>query len=61
MKKKIKRRRMPRTIGGLKKLAREIYVQQFDEDTAPADIGDVIELLYSIVDYLEKMEAYKNE
>ena len=40
-------------------LAEEIFEDQFDEDTAPADIGDVIELLCLVVDQLKEMEEFK--
>jgi hypothetical protein len=41
------------------KLAEEIFEDQFDEDTVPADIGDVIELLCLVVDQLKEMEEFK--
>jgi hypothetical protein len=40
-------------------LAEEIFEDQFNEDTAPADIGDVIELLCLVVDQLKEMEEFK--
>ena len=36
-------------------LADLVFEDQFDEDTAPADIGDVIELLCLVVDQLKEL------
>ena len=36
-------------------LSDQIFDDQFDEDTAPADIGDVIELLCLVVDQLKEL------
>lgn len=42
-------------------LADEIFEDQFDEDTAPADIGDVIELLCLVVDQLKELKEFKRK
>jgi len=43
------------------KLAEEIFKDQFDEDTAPADVGDVIELLCLVVDQLRELDEFKRK
>lgn len=43
----------------ISELVEEIFDDQFDEDTAPADIGDVIELLCLVVDQLKEMKEFK--
>lgn len=43
----------------IKELAEEIFEDQFNEDTAPADIGDVIELICLLVDQLQEMDEFK--
>ena len=43
----------------IRDLAECIFKDQFDEDTAPADIGDVIELLCLVVDQLHEIEEFK--
>lgn len=43
----------------ISKLVEEIFEDQFDEDTAPADIGNVIELLCLVVDQLKEMKEFK--
>jgi len=40
-------------------LADEIFEDQFNEDTAPADIGDVIELLCLVVDQLKELKEFR--
>lgn len=45
----------------IRELADIIFEDQFDEDTAPADIGDVIELLCLVVDQLHEMEEFKQK
>lgn len=42
-------------------LSEEIFEDQFDEDTAPADMGDVIELLCLVVDQLKEMKEFKRQ
>lgn len=43
----------------IRELSEEIFEDQFNEDTAPADIGDVIELLCLLVDQFQEMEEFK--
>ena len=43
----------------IRELAENIFEDQFNEDTAPADIGDVIELICLVVDQLSEMEEFK--
>jgi len=38
-------------------LSEIIFEEQFDEDTAPADQGDVIELLCLVVDQLKEISG----
>ena len=45
----------------IEELAENIFEEQFDEDTAPADIGDVIELLCLVVDQLKEMDEFKRK
>jgi len=52
-----KHKRLDRIV----ELADEIFEEQFNEDTAPADIGDVIELLCLVVDQLRELEEFKRK
>lgn len=38
-------------------LAEQIFEDQFDEDTPPADTGDVVELLCLVVDQLKELSG----
>ena len=57
------KKRRERVGGKYKRMARitelsdQIFEQQFDEETAPADIGDVIELLCLVVDQLKELSG----
>lgn len=46
-----KHKRMER----IAELAEEIYEDQFNEDTPPADMGDVVELICLIADQLKEV------
>ena len=48
-----KYKRMSRIID----LSETLHREQFDEDSAPADIGDVIELLCLVVDQLKEISG----
>ena len=43
----------------IRELSDSIFKDQFDEDTAPADIGDIIELLCLVVDQLHEIDEFK--
>lgn len=45
----------------ISELAEEIFEDQFNEDTAPADIGDIIELLCLVVDQLKEIEEFRRK
>ena len=45
----------------ISELAEGIFEDQFNEDTAPADIGDVIELLCLVVDQLQELDEFKRK
>lgn len=45
----------------ISKLANEIFEEQFNEDTAPADIGDIIKLLCLVVDQLKELDEFKHK
>lgn len=38
-------------------LAEKLYDEHFDEDSAPADLGDVIELICLMADQLKEMSV----
>ena len=48
-----KKRGRPTNIQRMQRIVKELHEEQFDEDTAPADIGDIIELLQLIVNLTE--------
>lgn len=51
----------PITMKKLQQVMDEMYNEQFDEDTVPVDIGDVVKLLYLIVDNMVKLESKIDE
>jgi len=59
--KRVRVRGKHKRLERIKELADEIFEEQFDEDTAPADIGDVIELLCLVVDQLRELKEFKKE
>jgi hypothetical protein len=54
------KRGRPSDIERMKRMISEIHDEQFDEDTAPADIGDIIELLKLMIDYIARLEKKIN-
>ena len=43
----------------IEKTSKALFDEQFDEDTVPVDMGDVVRLLCIITEYLKTKEASK--
>jgi hypothetical protein len=42
-------------------LSEELFEQHYDEDSAPADLGDVIELICLMADQLKELSSKESE
>ena len=50
-----KRKRSAKTLlAEIEKTSKSLFEEQFDEDTVPVDMGDVIRLLCTISEYLKE-------
>lgn len=55
-----KRKKSAKTLlKEIEKTSKALYEEQFDEDTVPVDMGDVVRLLCVITEYLKESSEVK--